>query len=131
MSLGTARFACALLLPPMRADPDWSYFTAGSMNTVNAAGYLAGALLLPRLLVRVDARRVILAGGAVAALLLPLHGATRHDAVLYGLLAGSGEGPAGRVVEPGVDGDVDAVLVPVAVPGFVHQQNILLDPGVP
>ena len=44
VSLGTARFAYALLLPPMRADLGWSYFTAGAMNTVNAAGYLLGAL---------------------------------------------------------------------------------------
>ena len=43
VSLGLARFSYALLLPPMRADLGWSYFTAGAMNTVNAAGYLAGA----------------------------------------------------------------------------------------
>ena len=47
VSLGLARFANALLLPAMRADLHWSYFTAGAMNTVNAAGYLAGALLAP------------------------------------------------------------------------------------
>ena len=44
VSLGLARFSYALLLPPMRADLGWSYFTAGAMNTVNAAGYLVGAL---------------------------------------------------------------------------------------
>jgi hypothetical protein len=37
VSLGLARFSYALLLPPMRADLGWSYFTAGAMNTVNAA----------------------------------------------------------------------------------------------
>ena len=41
ISLGLARFSYALLLPPMRADLGWSYLTAGAMNTVNAAGYLA------------------------------------------------------------------------------------------
>ena len=56
VSLGLARFSYALLLPPMRDDLGWSYFTAGAMNTVNAAGYLVGALLLPALLRRVDAR---------------------------------------------------------------------------
>ena len=56
VSLGLARFAYALLLPPMRADLGWSYLTAGAMNTVNAAGYLVGALLVPRLLRRFDAR---------------------------------------------------------------------------
>jgi predicted MFS family arabinose efflux permease len=45
ISLGLARFAYALLLPTMRADLGWSYFTGGAMNTVNAAGYLIGALL--------------------------------------------------------------------------------------
>ncbi len=44
VSLGLARFSYALLLPPMRADLGWSYLTAGAMNTVNAAGYLVGAL---------------------------------------------------------------------------------------
>ena len=44
MSLGLARFSYALLLPPMRSDLGWSYLTAGAMNTVNAAGYLLGAL---------------------------------------------------------------------------------------
>ena len=82
VSLGTARFSYALLLPPMRADLGWSYFTAGAMNTVNAAGYLLGALTLPRLLQRHDARRVMLLGGAAAALLLGLHGAVRSDAAL-------------------------------------------------
>ena len=43
-----ALFAYALLLPPMRADLAWSYTTAGAMNTVNAVGYLAGALMAPR-----------------------------------------------------------------------------------
>jgi hypothetical protein len=32
----------------MRTDLAWSYTTAGAMNTVNAAGYLLGALLAPR-----------------------------------------------------------------------------------
>ena len=74
VSLGLARFSYALLLPPMRADLGWSCFTAGAMNTVNAAGYLLGALLLPRLLRRFDARRVLLAGSGGAGVLLALHG---------------------------------------------------------
>jgi predicted MFS family arabinose efflux permease len=102
VSLGTARFSYALLLPPMRADMGWSYFTAGAMNTVNAAGYLAGALLLPRLLRRLDARAVMLAGGAAAALLLALHGATRSDAVLFVLRAASGLASAASFVGGGL-----------------------------
>jgi predicted MFS family arabinose efflux permease len=85
ISLGLARFSYALLLPPMRADLGWSYFTAGAMNTVNAAGYLVGALLLPRALARVDARTLLLAGGFGTALVLAAHGLVRSDAWLYTL----------------------------------------------
>lgn len=45
IGLGIARFAYALLLPDMRADLDWTYATAGWINTTNALGYLVGALL--------------------------------------------------------------------------------------
>ncbi len=102
VSLGTARFAYALLLPPMRAYLGWSYFTAGAMNTVNAAGYLLGALLLPRVLARLDARAVMLTGGAAASLLLALHGATRSDTLLMLLRAGCGVASAASFVGGGV-----------------------------
>lgn len=102
VSLGLARFAYALLLPAMRADLGWSYFTAGAMNTVNAAGYLAGALLLPRLLQRVDARQVMLAGGALAALALALHGLVRSEVALYTLRAIAGSASAASFVAGGV-----------------------------
>ena len=45
VALGLARFAYALLLPPMRAELGWNYAAAGALNTSNAAGYLAGALV--------------------------------------------------------------------------------------
>jgi predicted MFS family arabinose efflux permease len=45
VALGFARFGYALLLPAMRADLGWSFADAGSMNTANAAGYLAGAFI--------------------------------------------------------------------------------------
>ncbi|MBU6261336.1 MAG: YbfB/YjiJ family MFS transporter, partial [Burkholderiales bacterium] len=119
ISLGLARFAYALLLAPMRADLGWSYFTAGAMNTANAAGYLVGALLAPRVFRRWDARIVMLGGCCGAALLLAAHGLVRADAALYALrfacgvasaasfvgggllaarLAGRGDGPAGLVL---------------------------------
>lgn len=85
VSLGLARFSYALLLPPMRAELGWSYFTAGAMNTANAVGYLLGALLLPRALARVDARTLLLAGGLGTALVLAAHGLVRSDAWLYTL----------------------------------------------
>lgn len=102
VSLGLARFSYALLLPAMRADLGWSYFTAGAMNTVNAAGYLLGALWAPRLLRRADARHFMLAGGAAAAVLLALHALTRHDAVLYALRLGCGTASAASFVGGGL-----------------------------
>ena len=102
VSLGTARFSYALLLPPMRADLGWSYFTAGAMNTVNAAGYLLGALVLPWLMQRHDARRVMLLGGAAAALLMVLHGAVRSDAALLLLRGACGMASAASFVGGGV-----------------------------
>ena len=102
VSLGLARFSYALLLPPMRADLGWSYFIAGAMNTVNAAGYLAGALFAPRLLAHRDARAVLLAGGAAAALLLAAHAAVRSDAALMLLRALTGVASAASFVGGGL-----------------------------
>ena len=45
IGLGIGRFAYALVLPDMRDALGWSYSAAGFMNTINAAGYLGGALL--------------------------------------------------------------------------------------
>lgn len=44
IGLGICRFAYALVLPDMRDSLGWSYSIAGLMNTINAAGYLVGAL---------------------------------------------------------------------------------------
>ena len=44
IGLGIGRFAYSLVLPDMRDALGWSYSTAGFMNTINAIGYLAGAL---------------------------------------------------------------------------------------
>ena len=85
VSLGLARFSYALLLPAMRADLGWSYTTAGAMNTLNAAGYLAGALALPWTLARFDARRLFLGGCLGTVALLALHGLVSGDAALYAL----------------------------------------------
>jgi MFS family permease len=52
VGLGIGRFAYALVLPDMRDTLGWSYSAAGFMNTINAAGYLAGALAASRLIKR-------------------------------------------------------------------------------
>jgi MFS family permease len=102
VSLGLARFSYALLLPPMRADLGWSYLTAGAMNTVNAAGYLAGALLAPGWLRRFGARHALLAGGAGSALLLAAHGAVTSDAALYLLRGLTGMASAATFISGGL-----------------------------
>jgi predicted MFS family arabinose efflux permease len=102
VSLGLARFSYALLLPPMRADLGWSYLIAGAMNTVNAAGYLIGALLMPRALLRFGARRLLLGGSAASALLLVSHGLVLADAWLYGLRLLTGVASAATFVSGGL-----------------------------
>jgi predicted MFS family arabinose efflux permease len=52
VGLGIGRFAYSLVLPDMRDSLAWSYSAAGFMNTINAAGYLAGALFASRLIQR-------------------------------------------------------------------------------
>ena len=52
VGLGIGRFAYSLVLPDMRDSLGWSYSAAGFMNTINAAGYLAGALVASRLIRR-------------------------------------------------------------------------------
>jgi predicted MFS family arabinose efflux permease len=72
-----------MFLPPMRADLGWSYFVAGAMNTANAAGYLAGALLAPAWLRGFGVRGAFLAGTAATAAFVAAHGLTVTDAPLY------------------------------------------------
>ncbi len=125
VSLGLARFSYALLLPPMRAELGWSYFTAGAMNTLNAAGYLVGALLLPAWLRWRGARagqEALVGGSLAAAAVLALHGLTTSDAVLAALRLAAGVASAAVFVSggllaarlsaaPGVDGRVSSGLV--------------------
>ena len=90
VSLGITRFAYALLLPPMRADLGWSYTLAGAMNTVNALGYLLGALATPVLLRRWSPGALVLGGAVVATLFMGLCGFFLDAAplLLQRLLAG-------------------------------------------
>ncbi|MGJ4899034.1 MULTISPECIES: YbfB/YjiJ family MFS transporter [unclassified Bradyrhizobium] len=67
VGLGIGRFAYALVLPDMRDSLHWSYSAAGFMNTVNAAGYLIGALIASRLIGRIGAPATV-RGGTLAAL---------------------------------------------------------------
>ena len=67
VGLGIGRFAYALVLPDMRDSLHWSYSAAGFMNTINAVGYLAGALMASRLIKRVGWSAAI-RGGTLACL---------------------------------------------------------------
>ena len=91
VSLGMTRFAYAMLLPPMRDDLSWTYTLAGSMNTLNAVGYLFGALVTPRMLNRWGAVTVLIGGALMASLLMALTGFFSETPVLLlqRLLAGA------------------------------------------
>lgn len=91
VSLGMTRFAYAMLLPPMRDDLSWTYTLAGSMNTLNAVGYLFGALVTPRMLNRLGAVTVLIGGALMASLLMALTGFFSETPVLLlqRLLAGA------------------------------------------
>jgi MFS family permease len=90
VAIGLARFAYALLLPPMRADLGWTYSQAGAMNTANAADYLAGAILAARLAARPGERTVYLVGLFGTALSLIGCGAGDGFAPLLALRAAAG-----------------------------------------
>ncbi len=70
VALGLARFAYGLLLPGMRDDLGWSYSQAGTINTANALGYLAGALIATRVSRRIGTQRAFTGSLALTALAL-------------------------------------------------------------
>ncbi|HBZ07325.1 MAG TPA: MFS transporter, partial [Massilia sp.] len=90
ISLGLTRFSYALLLPPMRADLDWSYFLSGAMNTGNALGYFIGALMTPALMRRFGAHAALVGGAVLAGLFMMLSGFVIDADLLIGqrVLAG-------------------------------------------
>lgn len=90
VSLGVTRFSYGLLLPVMRADLGWSYTLAGAMNTVNALGYLLGALAMPRLLKRFGAAQMLIFGAVMASVFMLLTGffTTATPLLIQRLLAG-------------------------------------------
>ncbi len=89
-ALGFGRFAYALLLPPMRTDLDWSFSAAGAMNTANAVGYLAGAVLSAAAARRFGSRRTYLVGLAAIVVSMAACAATDNFVVLLGLRALTG-----------------------------------------
>lgn len=72
VGLGIGRFAYSLVLPDMRDSLAWSYSAAGFMNTINAAGYLVGALFASRLIQRFGLARSVRWSTAACVLSLAL-----------------------------------------------------------
>lgn len=72
IGLGMARFAYALVLPDMRDSLGWSYSAAGFLNTINAIGYLAGALTTAEFIRRVGLFRATWIGALVCTLSLAI-----------------------------------------------------------
>jgi len=72
VGVGLCRFAYSLLLPDMRESLQWSYATAGFMNTANAAGYLTGALAASPIAWRIGLHRAVVFATAVCVVTLVL-----------------------------------------------------------
>ncbi len=89
-----ARFAYALLLPAMRNDLHWSYAQAGTINTVNAFGYLLGALLVRWLIPRTGNRALFAAGMVVTGVALLATGLAREFDTLLVTRVAAGIGGA-------------------------------------
>ena len=83
--LGIARFAYGLLLPGMRADLHWSFAQAGTINTANALGYLAGAMITPRVTARIGRGAAFLGGTLVVVAALLATGLASGFGVLLAL----------------------------------------------
>src|SRR5450631_3812606 len=92
VGLGIGRFAYALVLPDMRDSLGWSYSAAGFLNTINAAGYLAGALLASRMIRRFGLAAFVRWGTLACVLSLALCALSGNFVVLSfaRLLAGVG-----------------------------------------
>jgi predicted MFS family arabinose efflux permease len=96
VGLGIGRFAYSLVLPDMRDTLGWSYSAAGFMNTINAAGYLAGALMASKLFRQFGLSASVRWGTAASLLSLALCALSGNFAILSfaRLLAGFGAAAA-------------------------------------
>lgn len=82
IGLGIGRFAYSLVLPDMRDSLGWSYSAAGFMNTINAAGYLGGALLASKLCNRFGLYRVLRDGTLACVVALIISGLSGNFVIL-------------------------------------------------
>lgn len=92
IGLGIARFGYALVLPDMRESLAWTYSAAGFMNTINAAGYLFGALGTAALARRIGLFETVRLGVVACIISLALCAVTSDFTLLSiaRLIAGAG-----------------------------------------
>ena len=92
VGLGIGRFAYSLVLPDMRDALGWSYSAAGFMNTINAVGYLVGALVTSKIIKRYGLAPAVRWGTLAAVASLALSALSGNFVVLSfaRLLAGLG-----------------------------------------
>ncbi len=110
VSNGFARFAYGLILPAMRDDLAWNFTQAGWINTANAIGYLAGAILALVLISQVGARWLFIWGFVLTTTALLMSALTQDFWLLsfWRLVAGIGGAPvfiAGGAMASGLFGD--------------------------
>ena len=98
IGLGIGRFAYSLVLPDMRDSLGWSYSAAGFMNTINAVGYLVGALLASRMIRRFGLSRTVRWGTLAAVISLALSAVSGNFLVLSFARLLAGIGAAGGFV---------------------------------
>ena len=98
IGLGIGRFAYSLVLPDMRDSLGWSYSAAGFMNTINAVGYLVGALLASRMIRRFGLSRTVRWGTLAAVISLALSAMSGNFLVLSFARLLAGIGAAGGFV---------------------------------
>jgi predicted MFS family arabinose efflux permease len=98
IGLGIGRFAYSLVLPDMRDALGWSYSAAGFMNTINAVGYLGGALLAARMIRRFGLSRTVRWGTLAAVASLALCALSGNFVVLSFARLLAGIGAAGGFV---------------------------------
>jgi predicted MFS family arabinose efflux permease len=102
IGVGIARFAYSLLLPDMRASLGWTYAAAGFMNTVNAAGYLVGAIIAAVAMRRIGQYGAMVHGSLACVLALALSAVTDNFVVLSLARLTAGIGGAIAFVAGGV-----------------------------
>ena len=102
IGVGIARFAYSLVLPDMRASLDWSYAAAGFMNTINAVGYLVGALAAAAVIRRIGQFGAIFYGSLACVIALAVSALSGNFLLLSLARLAAGIGGAVAFVGGGV-----------------------------